>query len=169
MAQTHRTRAYGSSARPMDALDMLTVEHRQVEDLFAQYQIAGDGPTRQQIAAQVFRELDLHMQLEETVFYPAFDVHAGKKGTQLVADSRLDHQKVKDLLIEMQLPDTDEEVFEAKFHELIHEVQRHVAQEEQEMFPEAEQILADRLDSLRDEMVELKNQLTTLPGSKPGV
>jgi hemerythrin superfamily protein len=145
----------------MDALDLLTVDHRQVEDLFAQYQHAGDVPTRQQIAAQVFRALDLHMQLEETVFYPAFDDQAGKKGTQLVADSRMDHQKVKDLLIDMQLPDIDEEAFEAKFCELIREVQHHVAQEENEMFPEAEQILADRLESLRDAMVELRQQLTT--------
>jgi hemerythrin superfamily protein len=145
-------------------LDLLTGDHRQVEDLFAQYQHAGDDPTRQQIAAEVFRALDLHMQLEETVFYPAFDDQAGRKGTRLGSDSRLDHQKVKDLLIEMQLPDTDEEEFAAKFHTLIREVQQHVAQEEREMFPEAEQILADRLESLRDEMVVLKQQLTTSAG-----
>ena len=38
-----------------------------------------------------------------------------------------------------------------------------MAQEEDEMFPEAAQILADRLADLRDDMVELKQQLMTAP------
>jgi hypothetical protein len=65
-------------------------------------------------------------------------------------------------LIELQGIDLDEEDFEANFQELIHTVEQHVAQEEDEMFPEAEQILADRLADLRDEMMALK-QLMTAP------
>ena len=42
-------------------------------------------------------------------------------------------------------------------------VAQHVAQEEDEMFPEAEQILADRLADLRDDMMALKQQLMTAP------
>jgi hemerythrin superfamily protein len=145
----------------MDAMEMLKGDHRKVEDLFAQYQHAGNFPTKQQIAAQVFRALDLHTQLEENVFYPAFEERAGKKGTQLVAESRLAHEKVKELIIEMQLPDIDDEAFDAKFHALMREVEYHVEQEEDEMFPEAEQILADHLADLMDEMVALKHQLTT--------
>jgi hemerythrin superfamily protein len=87
----------------------------------------------------------------------------GKNGTQLVADSRLAHEHVKDLLIELQGIDLDEETFEAKFQELMHTVVQHVAQEEDEMFPEAEQILADRLVDLRDDMVALKQRLMTAP------
>ena len=59
--------------------------------------------------------------------------------------------------------DLDEETFEAQFQELIHTVKQHVAQEEDEMFPEAEQILADRLADLRDDMVALKQQRMTAP------
>jgi hemerythrin superfamily protein len=80
-----------------------------------------------------------------------------------VADSRLAHEHVKDLLIELQNIDLDAETFEAKFQELMHTVEQHVAQEEDEMFPEAEQILADQLVALRDEMMALKQQLMTTP------
>jgi hemerythrin superfamily protein len=163
MAQRNRATAYNRGATSMDALALLTADHRTVEDLFAQYQDAGDFPTRQRIAARVFSELALHAQLEETIFYPAFAEQAGKKGTQLVADSHLEHQKVQDLIIEMQLPGITDEAFEAKFHALMYEVQHHVEQEENEMFPEAEQILADRLESLRHEMVEFKQQHMTTP------
>jgi hemerythrin-like domain-containing protein len=63
----------------------------------------------------------------------------------------------------MQGLDLTEEEFEAKFQELMHTVRHHVEAEENEMFPEAEQILADQLEDLMDEMVALKQQLMTAP------
>jgi hemerythrin superfamily protein len=147
----------------VDAIAMLKADHRLVHDLFTRYESAGDYSTKQVIAEQVFTALEVHAQLEENVFYPAYETMTGKNGTQLVADSRLAHEHVKDLLIELQGIDLDEEEFEAKFQELMHTVAQHVAQEEDEMFPEAEQILADRLADLRDDMVALKQRLMTAP------
>jgi hemerythrin-like domain-containing protein len=43
----------------------------------------------------------------------------------------------------------------------MHIVQRHVDEEEHDMFPQAEQLLAEQLEDLMDEMLELKQQLTT--------
>lgn len=149
-------------AQAIEALSMLQADHRKLQSLLAQYQSARDATTKQQIAAQVFSELDLHAQLEETVFYPAFEAQAGKKGTQLVADSRLAHEAVRELMIDLQHLDTKEE-FEAKFQELMQCVQHHIVQEETEMFPEAAQILADQRQDLLDEMVALKHQLMTAP------
>ena len=148
---------------PIEAISMLKADHRTVNDLFAQYESAGDSSTRHLIAEQVFTELDLHAQLEENVFYPAYEARTGKNGTRLVADSRLEHETVKELMIEMQGLDLTEEEFEAKFQELMHTVRHHVEAEENEMFPEAEQILADQLEDLMDEMVALKQQLMTAP------
>ena len=85
----------------------------------------------------------------------------GKHGTQLVANSRLEHEHVRALMIELQGIDLDEAEFEVKFHELMGIVREHVAEEENAMFPEAEQILADQLEDLMDQMVELRQQLTT--------
>ena len=150
-------------AHPMDAIAMLKADHRLVNDLFTQYENAADGSTKQMIAEQVFTALEVHAQLEDNVFYPAYETMTGKNGTKLVADSRLAHEHVKELLIELQDIDLDEETFEAKFQELMHTVEQHVAQEEDEMFPEAEQILADRLVELRDEMMALKQQRMTAP------
>ena len=87
----------------------------------------------------------------------------GKNGTQLVADSRLAHAHVRELMSELQGIDLDEATFEEKFHELMGIVREHVAEEENAMFPEAEQILADQLEDLMDHMVELKQHLTTSP------
>ena len=74
---------------PIDAISLLKADHRKVKNLFARYESAGDFSTKYLIAEQVFPELELYAQLEEHVFYPAYEARTGKHGTQLVADSRL--------------------------------------------------------------------------------
>jgi hemerythrin superfamily protein len=115
------------------------------------------------LAEQVFTELVLHTQLEEHVFYPAYEAMTGQHGTQLVADSRLAHEHVRELMSELQGIDLDEAAFEVKFQELMGIVREHVAEEENVMFPEAEQMLADHLEDLMEHMVELKHHLTSSP------
>ena len=148
---------------PIEAISLLKTDHRKVKNLFARYESAGDFRTKHLIAEQVFTELELHAHLEEHVFYPAYEAMTGKNGTQLVADSRLEHEHVRELMIELQGIELDEAAFEVKFHDLMGIVREHVAEEENELFPEAEQILADQLEDLMDQMVELKQQLTTSP------
>ena len=148
---------------PIDAISLLKTDHRKVKNLFARYESAGHFSTKHLLAAQVFTELDLHTQLEENVFYPAYEAMTGKNGTQLVADSRLAHAHVRELMSELQGIDLDEATFEEKFHELMGIVLEHVAEEENALFPEAERILADQLEDLMDHMVELKQHLTTSP------
>jgi len=148
---------------PTDAIALLKTDHRKVKNLFARYESAGHLSTKHLLAAQVFTALDLHTQLEENVFYPAYEAMTGKNGTQLVADSRLAHEHVRELMSELQGIDLDEAAFEEKFHELMGIVREHVAEEENAMFPEAEQILADQLEDLMDHMVQLKQQLTPSP------
>ena len=76
---------------------------------------------------------------------------------------RLAHEHVRELISELQGIDLDETKFEGTFHELMGIVREHVAEEENEMFPEAQVILADQLEDLMDHMVELKQQLTAFP------
>jgi len=148
---------------PTDAIALLKTDHRKVKNLFARYESARDFRTKHLIAEQVFPELNLHAQLEEHLFYPAYEAMIGKHGTQLVANSRLEHEHVRALMIELQGIDLDEAAFEVKFHDLMGIVREHVAEEENVMFPEAEQMLADQLEDLMDHMVALKQQLTTSP------
>jgi hemerythrin superfamily protein len=148
---------------PIDAIALLKTDHRKVKNLFARYESAGNFRTKQLLAAQIFTELALHAHLEEHVFYPAYEARTGTQGTQLVADSRLAHAHVRELMSELQGMDRDEAAFEVKFHDLMGIVREHVAEEENAIFPEAEQMLADQLEDLMDHMVALKQQLTTSP------
>jgi hypothetical protein len=108
---------------PINAIAMLKADPQLVHDLFTRYASAGDGSTKQMIAEQGFTALEMHVQLEENIFYPAYETMTGKNGTQLVADSRLAHEHVKELLVELQEIDLQEAAFEAKFQELMHTVE----------------------------------------------
>ena len=143
-----------------DSVEMLKADHQKVRALFQQYTAAGDQSMKRQIAEQVFVELETHAQLEEMVFYPAFEAAADEEGKQLIEDARQEHQTVKDLIKDLRTLD-DEEEFDASFRELMDDVEHHVQEEEAEMFPQAEDLLAARDAELMDEMEDIKERLLT--------
>ena len=101
-----------------DAVEMLKADHQKVRHLFQEYMAASDQQAQRQIAEQVFVELETHAQLEEMVFYPAFEAAADKEGKQLIEEARQEHQTVKDLIKDLRTLD-DEEEFDASFRELM--------------------------------------------------
>ena len=144
--------------QPADAIAMLKADHQRVKDLFVQYEAAENVETKRSLADQVFRELDTHAQLEENVFYPTVNEETDA-GPELVRDSLEEHQTMKQLILALRDIAHDTEEFDTKFHELMHHVEHHVEEEEAEMFPLAEQELAEDLDDMKDEMQELKADL----------
>jgi hemerythrin superfamily protein len=76
---------YERDAEQFDgAVEMLEADHRKVRELFQQYEATGDLDAKQQLAEQIFVELETHAQLEEMVFYPAFEEAADAEGEELV-------------------------------------------------------------------------------------
>jgi hemerythrin-like domain-containing protein len=147
--------------QPADAIALLKADHQRVKDLFAQYEAAANVETKRTLAAQVFMELETHAQLEENIFYPAVN-EGTNEGPDLVKESVQEHETVHQLIQELQGMAQDTEKFDAKFQELIHNVEHHVEEEESEMFPLAEQELAEDLEEMSEEMQELKADLQGL-------
>src|SRR4029453_10135071 len=56
----------------MDALKLLTQDHRNVERLFKAYEQTGEGAAKQKerLAGQIIRELSIHATIEEQFLYP---------------------------------------------------------------------------------------------------
>jgi hemerythrin superfamily protein len=57
---------------PEDAIALLRADHDKVRELFRTSVAESDPPTKREIVVLVCRELEIHAELEETVFYPAF-------------------------------------------------------------------------------------------------
>jgi len=142
----------------VDAIALLKADHQRVKDLFTPYEATENVETKRTLAEQVFVELDMHAQLEENVFYPAVNEET-EEGPELVKESLEEHATVKQLMQELWQMGPQSHGFDAKFHELMHHVEHHVEEEEAEMFPLAEEELAEDLDEMSAEMQELKQEL----------
>jgi len=157
--QNDDTTRYNNLVQPADAIEMLKADHRRVRALFQRYDETDDQAMKQGIVAELFVELELHTQLEETVFYPAFADETNRAGQELVEASLEAHEEIDVLVEELRGLEADPEAFAAKFQDLRTKVQQHVQEEESRMFPQAEQELEEQLEELRDEMQEIKEQL----------
>ena len=145
-------------AQPEDAIAMLKEDHRRVRDLFQEYEAATDPRTKRELAEEVCTELETHAQLEEQIFYPAVNEES-QEGPALVQEAIQEHQKVKGLIAVLREIGPDNQEFDAKFRELMQNVEHHVEEEETELFPLAEQELSEDLDQIKEEMQELKKDI----------
>ena len=148
-----------AARQPADALEMLQADHRKVRQLFQNYENTNDPTAKQQIADQVFTALNIHAQVEETLFYPAFEDAADDEEKDLVEAALQDHQLVTDLLVELQGLAGESEEFKAQFQALRDTVEQHVEEEETQMFPAAEHVLVEDMQDLTVQMQALKRQL----------
>jgi len=146
----------------MDAIEMLRADHEKVKELFRKYEAAGDRAYQQKkrIAEEVFAEITVHSTLEEELFYPAVKAETDKQGQELVAESVEEHHVVAMLIEELKALDPKDERYDAKFTVLMENVEHHIEEEEDELFPEAEDVLGDGIDELGAQMKERKDQLT---------
>lgn len=146
----------------MDAIALLKQDHELVKRLLEEATNAGEGQIdrKRQLVEQIFRELMVHERLEEDLFYPAFKEAANSKGKDLVAEGYEEHHVVDLVMEEMQDVDLDERKFDAKLKVMRENVEHHVKEEEEQMFPKARQALGDaRIQELGREMLELKESL----------
>jgi len=144
--------------QPVDAIAMLKEDHQRVRDLFAQYEGTSNAEAKWTLAEEVFVELETHAQLEENIFYPSVNEET-QEGPELVKESLQEHATVKQLIAELRQMGPQNNGFDAKFNELMHNVEHHVEEEEAEMFPLAEEELAEDLDEMSAEMQELKKEI----------
>ncbi len=56
----------------VSAIELLQSDHRQVMAWFDLFQRTSDAARRQRLVADICRALEVHMRIEEEIFYPAF-------------------------------------------------------------------------------------------------
>jgi uncharacterized membrane protein len=144
------------------ATDLIRNDHRQVEQLYQQYQ-AGTGHTQQRHALieQICHALEIHAQLEEGIFYPAVQAKLGSTGKDLVSEALKEHGEMKRLISVLQTHDMTDTQCAQTMQQLMQGVQHHVQEEENEMLPQAEQHLGGAIVQLGHEMEQKKQQLMT--------
>ena len=152
-----------AGAQSNSAVELIKLDHQQVNNLFQEYEASADSE-KQTIADKIMMELEIHAQIEEEIFYPAFRKKADKEGKELVSEALEEHKGMKELIKELRDLESEDESFDERLQELKEEVTHHVEEEESEMRPMAEEQLADKLDQLGSEMEQRKQDLMETMG-----
>ena len=134
----------------MDAFNLLKADHRKVEELFEELESAS-GQAKKRVFEEIKTELDLHTHIEETIFYPALE--KPKQTHDLTLEAYEEHDVVKKLLQELSRARTANEEWEAKAKVLQENVEHHVEEEENELFPKASAALSEeQIETLGEQM-----------------
>jgi hemerythrin superfamily protein len=144
-----------------DAIELLKSDHRKVKEMFRRYEALGENAhkTKQRLAEEIFRELEIHSKLEEELFYPTVR-ERGDSEVQDVVDEGIEEHHVVDVLIEeLRGLSPDEDAYDAKMKVLSENVEHHIEEEETEMLPDAKKILGSETKSIGEEMLQLKKSL----------
>ena len=151
----------------MDAFNLLKADHRKVEELFSQLESAS-GKRKLTVFEQIKTELELHTHIEEKIFYPALEKPSETK--DLALEAYEEHAVVKQLLKELGKAKSADDEWEAQAKVLQENVEHHVEEEENELFPKAEEALGEEeIEALGERMEaekEKKQGRTAAKGSK---
>jgi hemerythrin superfamily protein len=141
----------------MDAIKLLEWQHDEVDTLFAQYEKAEDSDEKLEVFNEIADTLAAHASIEEKLFYPA--VYVGELREQLT-EAVEEHLRAKRIIADMLDLEPDDAKFETKMKMLQEEVEQHVNEEEEELFPIVKQTLPKiELEALGESMEELYEEL----------
>jgi hemerythrin superfamily protein len=146
------------TAKP-DALAILVLDHKEVDDLFEQFDRAGET-FEGGLLDQLIEALSVHAAVEEQVLYPAMR-KALSDGETKVREAIADHQKVKEALARLETMAPLDAGVAPAVKALAKDVRAHVAEEEHDLFPQ----LAEALDepSLQDMGRAIEKARATAP------
>lgn len=150
-----------------DALELLTSDHRTVDQLFTQLNAAtADPETARQTAEEIISELSVHAVIEEMVLYPAVR-QALPDGDDLAEEAIEEHQELKELLASVDGKPADDPDVRATFQTIQETLEHHVGEEEQELFPALRSSLdQEKLNQLGAAMDKAKGAAPTRPHPK---
>lgn len=138
-----------------DPFKLIKDDHRQVEKLFKELDGAKSAKAKENLFNQLYQDLSLHAEIEETFFYPL--VEDNEETKSLTLEAYEEHSIVKTLLEEVQAEEAGSDMWAAKLKVLRENVEHHVMEEEEELLPEAEEVLTDeQMQYLADNIVNAK-------------
>jgi hemerythrin superfamily protein len=141
----------------VNAVDMLESQHREVEDLFAKLGKADRGDRKQKLFTQIADKLAVHASIEEEAFYPAVKA---KRTEDILLESLEEHLGIKRVLADLIDLDASDETFDAKAKVLQEQVEHHVGEEEDDLFPKVKKIFDEEtLVAIAQQMALLQEEL----------
>jgi hemerythrin superfamily protein len=147
--------------KKLDATQLLTQDHREVEALFEKFEGASRDGTKEKLARRICTELKIHTMIEEELFYPAL---RGKIDDDDLDEAIVEHDGAKVLINDIEAGEPSDDFYDAKVKVLQEEIEHHVKEEEKQqgnMFSQARKTDVD-LMALGERMAARKAELQQL-------
>lgn len=161
---TTKKKAATKSPNAPDAIALLKADHAKVGAMFKQYDKLGDRAhaAKLDLARKICKELKVHTQIEEEIFYPATRA-ALPKEDDLLDEAQVEHDSAKELIRQLDSMKPEDDLFDAKVTVLGEQIKHHVKEEHEEMFPKVRKTKVD-LKELGMRMAFRKEELAKLLG-----
>jgi hemerythrin superfamily protein len=128
--------------KTIDALVLLKKDHASVRKLLRRLDSSEDPAEREELLAEVAQEIEVHAQIEEEIFYPAFHRAAEEaEDEKLFYEAAEEHGLVHIELPKLKQSKPDSDVFAARARVLKDLIEHHAEEEEQELFPRVRELL----------------------------
>lgn len=133
--------------------EILKEDHRKVKELFSQIEDDEEMEfeERSDILSEISRELEAHMELEESYFYPVLKEH--EETHEKALEAYEEHNIGRNALNELSKMGVDDERWIAKFKVLKELVNIHIAEEEKNVFRMAQKVID------RDQIQEITQRI----------
>jgi iron-sulfur cluster repair protein YtfE (RIC family) len=144
-----------------DALALLAADHLRVAELFDEFETALEEESEEEIldlAQEICEELEMHTELEEEIFYPALAEHA--ELAALVQQAQREHDEMTETMESIRDAGSNRSQLEALMLRLQEDVDEHVREEENVLFPQVEESLEDELDELGERLARRRQELS---------
>src|SRR5204863_5387527 len=144
-----------------NAITMLKSDHATVKRLLRELDETTERSTKQReaLVSQIEREIKMHSQIEEEVFYPAFKAKTENTDAEdLFYEAAEEHHVVDMVLPALKSANPKSHEFGAKAKVLKDLIEHHIREEETQMFAQARQLFSDeQLRELGDLMQARKD------------
>jgi len=155
----------------MDAIELLEQQHREVEELFEEFEGTGESArkTKEKLCREISDKLAVHAEIEEKLFYPESKMEDTE---DILRESVEEHLAIKRVLADLLETEVSDEQFEARMKVLKEQVEHHVEEEQDELFPKVKKALSEeeleelgaRMEELADEVMSEGSPSQDIPG-----
>lgn len=136
--------------------NMIRLDHTHVLTAFHQYEIGASERVRKGLVDNVCLALEIHTQLEEELFYPALRLVADN---EILRKSTPEHDEMRGLISRLRNMPVNDPAYDDTFFDLMRHVMHHVADEETQLLPAAERLIAEQLNELGARMTRRRLEL----------
>jgi len=146
-----------------DVIELLEHDHREVEQMFAEFEQTTDRKEKEVLRDKIIIELVRHSEAEEQAVYPTIR-KVIDNGEQIIEHEIDEHSKAERIMKELDGMSADDPQFGVLMQQLMAAITEHVQEEENDVFPQfRSRVDKEELESLGKKVEALKKVVPTHP------